>query len=160
VKETITYIKSFFCLYNKWYFPVYIDESQFDISIQFNYAYSKRGTPAKHPTIRRGRTHRYSLIVASIASSVLGYMLFLNFVLTEDFNYFLLPLILRHSGLTENCFFVIDNDKVHRFNLLHQQLERDFTILFLPVRTPEYNQVKGVFSFIKNDICSKPPMLN
>jgi hypothetical protein len=82
-------------------------------------------------------------------------MMFTQGLKKEDVYYFIMMLIKSYPNLLDNAFIVMDNYSGHNNNDVYFALKPHIPILFLPKRTPTYNAIEMLFSWLKRKLADK-----
>lgn len=123
------------------------DESSFDQRCRPVYGYSLKGTQSIVNAPRSSIPHKhYSLIMGIHMNGSHHHSLLTGSVKAHEFAEFL-----ESAPYPPGTVVLVDNHSMHKTKLVKQKAdEKDYTLLYTPPYSPEYNPIELVFGVIKN----------
>lgn len=123
------------------------DESSFDQRCRPVYGYSLKGTQSIVSVPRSCIPHKhYSLIMGVHMNGSYHHSLLSGSVKAPEFAQFL-----ESAPYPPGTVVLVDNHSMHKTKLVKQKAdEKQYTLLYTPPYSPEYNPIELVFGIIKN----------
>jgi transposase len=120
------------------------DEVHFCINDCKRKGYSKVNEPIKKLLKHSKNRETRSMIMTISNTQIVSYKIFNTSIKSQDYLEYL------NNNSLNNKMNILDNCRIHHSTIIKEYcIENDFTSLFIPPYTPEYNPIEFVFSELK-----------
>ena len=130
---------------------VYIDEASFNLNINLNYGWSKRGSKIRRKSVN-SKSVNYSLILAVSKARVLAYDLYEKGVKGSNFFHFVFSLLKAYEGESKPLLLIFDNCSTHKCKDYWPKVKDYLNVANTPPFTPQFSLVELVFGHIKQKV--------